>query len=58
MTGWRIYEVYLLETLSIYTREKLKSYGSLAAYNSVVFRHVQDITSYNYNTEAIIALVS
>lgn len=37
-------DTYLIETLNVYTREKLKAYKSLDAYK------VQDVTFYDYTS--------
>lgn len=47
---WPDIYTYLIETLSICTRKKLKAYKSLNAYNFIC-RHVQGVVFYDYNME-------
>ena len=46
----------LIETPNVYTREKLKAYKSLDAYNFVLCRHVQDVHFHDYKIEDFVVL--
>lgn len=51
---WPDIYTYLIETLSIYIRQKLKAYHSLDNYSFVVCGHVLDELFYNYNLKDVV----
>lgn len=47
---------YLIDTPSVYTRDKLKAYKSLDAYNFVLCGHVQDIQFHDFQVQDFVVL--
>ncbi len=47
---------YLIDTPSVNTRDKLKAYKSLDAYNFVLCGHVQDIQFYDFQVQDFVVL--
>ena len=53
---WLDIHSYLIETLSLYSWENLKSYKTLDAYSYMTDNHVQDILLHDCNIENFVAL--